>query len=167
MDPASAFGIVTGSIQTVQIIAQTLQGLWVLRGKFTDADRTINSLISQLKTIQSAITQLHEWAKSTTRGSPQHDDFLDSLDVAVDGCHAVMEVLSEEVAKLTHGIPNFDTGPLGIRARMRIVWNEPSMRDHEQRLQAQVLAMQLLLQVCQWCVLVPVISTFNSGTDGL
>lgn len=167
MDPVSAFGIVTGGIQTVQIIALTLQGLWVLRGKFTDADRTINSLIGQLKTIQSAITQLHDWAKSTARGSPQHDDFLDSLDVAVDGCHAVMEVLSEEVARLAHDIPNSDTGPLGIRARMRIVWNEPSMRDHEQRLQAQVLALQLLLQVCQWCVLVLVICTSYSTSDCL
>lgn len=153
MDPVSAFGIVTGAIQTVQIIGATLQGLRTLQGKYADADSTIHALIVQLLTIKHALGQLHEWAKYRAETS-EHPDYLDGLDIAVDGCRMTMELLSEEIAKLTDAIISSEEPPrFGVRARLRVVWNEPLMKDHEQRLQSQVLALNFLLQVCQWFVI--------------
>lgn len=152
MDPISAFGIVTGAIQTIQIIGATLQGLRTLQGKFSEAESTIHSLIVQLLTIKHAISQLHEWAKYRAETS-EHPDYLDGLDTAIDGCRMSMELLSEETSKLTGAsTPNEDSLRFGTRARLRVVWNEPLMKDHEQRLQSQVLALNFLLQVCQWFV---------------
>ena len=153
MDPISAFGIVTGAIQTIQIIGATLQGLRTLQGKFSDAESTIHSLIVQLLTIKHALNQLHEWAKYRTEVS-EHPDYLDGLDIAVDGCRMSMELLSEEISKLTRATTSAEDGSrIGTRARLRVVWNDPLMKDHEQRLQSQVLALNFLLQVCQWFVI--------------
>lgn len=155
MDPASAFGIASGALQTVQIIGATIQGLWTIHGKYNEADLTIHSLIVELSTIKSALSQLHEWAHRDSHGFLNHPDYLHSLDVSVGGCKAIMEVFSDEVTNLVSGIAHDEEslrGTLGFRARMKIIWNDELMNDHHQRLHAQVLALQLLLQVCQWSV---------------
>lgn len=154
MDPASIFGIIGGAIQITQIITSTVQGLATLRGKFADADLTIRLLISELSTIKSAIAQLHDWAEYNSEGSPKNKEYIHGLDVALDGVQAVMDILSEEVASMTKGFTSevLPTLQLGFKAKVRVVWNEDLMRDHHQRLHSQVLALQLLLQACQWCV---------------
>lgn len=149
MDPVSAFGLVSGGLQVVQIIAQTAAGLATLRGKFTNADLTIRSLIGELTTIKSAITQLEDWARYNARESPEHNEYDADLGVALDGCRAIMEVLSEDVTSLTRSTAG-ETSTVGFRTRVRFVWNDDVMRDHQTRLHAQVLALQLLLQACQW-----------------
>jgi hypothetical protein len=157
MDPISAFGILSGAIQITQIITNTVQGLASLRGRFKDADLTIRLLITELSTIKSAIAQLHDWAEYNSEGSPKNKEYLRGLDVALDGVQAIMDILSEEVTTMAKGIATDGAAavPLGLRARIRVVWNEDVMRDHRQRLHSQVLALQLLLQACQWCVQSP------------
>ena len=151
MDPASIFGIIGGAVQITQIITRTVQSLATLKGKFADADLTIRLLIGELSTIKSAIGQLHDWAEYNSEGSPKNKEYLHGLDVALDGVQAVMDILSEEVAAMTKGLTSEDSR-LGLKARVRVVWNEDLMKDHRQRLHSQVLALQLLLQACQWCV---------------
>ncbi|PGH14768.1 hypothetical protein AJ80_05812 [Polytolypa hystricis UAMH7299] len=151
MDPASVFGIVGGAVQIAQIITQTVQGLSTLKGRFENADLTIRLLIGELSTIKSAITQLHELLEYTSDDAPSHPDYRDGLEASLEGCQTIMDVLSEEVEKMTKGLVSDSelTRPLGIRARIRVVWNDETMKDHHQRLHSQVLALQLLLQACQ------------------
>ena len=59
-----------------------------------------------------------------------------------------MDVLSEEVDDLIVGTGTAaGTVPttLGIRARVKAVWSEDSMKAHQDRLYGQVQALQLLL----------------------
>lgn len=149
MDPVTAIGLLSGAFQIAQYIKDTVGALNHLFGKFKDADLTILSLISELKTIRSAITQLHEWASYNVRDSTEPDEYVEGLEVALDGCRAVMEVLSDEVSALTRGAMLSDTG-VGFRTRVKVVWSEDSMKVHQERLRAQVQALQLLLQACQW-----------------
>ncbi|PGH00121.1 hypothetical protein AJ79_08304 [Helicocarpus griseus UAMH5409] len=149
MDPASAIGVVGGAIQITGLITKTIHGLYTLQGKYRNADITLTSLITQLSTIKAAVTQLHDLAQYNPNGTPKHPEYIDGLDVALDGCTAIMDVLSEEVAQLTQASSNYDPSqPLGLRAKMKAIWNEDLMRDHSDRLHAQVLALQLLLQAC-------------------
>jgi hypothetical protein len=64
------------------------------------------------------------------------------------GCQIIMEVLSEDVMTLVHGSRN--DGTIGFRLRIRVIWKEDIMKGHQEKLHAQVMALQLLLQVCQW-----------------
>lgn len=149
MDPVSAFGTFASGLQIAQVITQTIGGLATLRGRFKNADLTIRSLIGELTTIKSAITQLDDWAKYNSHGSSNPREYNESLDVALEGCRAIMEVLSEEVSALMHGATD-DNMAIGFKTRMRVVWNDEVMKDHQARLHSQVLALQLLLQACQW-----------------
>lgn len=149
MDPISAFGLISGAVQIVQAISQTVAGLATLRGKFNNADLTIRSLIGELTTIKSAVTQLDDWAKYNARDSAEHNDYDEGLDVALEGCRAAMDVLSEEVSFLTQNTTGNGTS-IGFRTKVKVVWNEEIMQGHQERLRAQVLALQLLLQACQW-----------------
>ncbi|EQL38310.1 hypothetical protein BDFG_00667 [Blastomyces dermatitidis ATCC 26199] len=149
MDPISAIGVAGGAIQIATLITKTIQSLSTLHGKFSNADLTLNSLIAELLTIKAAITHLHELSKYNSNCTPKHPEYIDGLDVALDGCIAIVDVLSEEVAQLTPISSN--EAPhrgWGLRAKAKVVWKEDLMREHSQMLHSQVLALQLLLQAC-------------------
>lgn len=132
----------------LQAIVATVHGLNELYGRFRDADLTIQSLIQELNCIQTALTSLQEWARASAVNVPSPDEYHDSLAVAMNGCRVLMEVLSQDVAALVQG--GQEEGLAGFRARVRVVWNDELMRGHQEKLHAQVMALQLLLQVCQW-----------------
>ncbi len=152
MDPVTAFGLFSGAIQVLQAIASTAGGLRQLTGKLREADFTIQSLIQELACIRTALTSLKEWLHIHRNGSgrdgPKFSELHQDLAVAMDGCRVVMEVLSCEVFELVQSVE--ESGGVNFRARMRIVWNDDTMRGHQEKLRAQVQALQLLLQVCQW-----------------
>jgi hypothetical protein len=150
MDPVTAFGVVTGSLQVVQFIGQTIAGLASIRGKYKTADVTIRSLIGELSTIKSAISQLHDWATYNAEGSSSHGEYDRGFDIALDGCQAIMEVLWEEVSGLTASSTGNDNPVLGFRARVKMVWNDEVMNGLQGRLHAQMRALNLLLQACHW-----------------
>lgn len=167
MDPLSA---VSSAFQIAQVTTQTIHNLAILRGRYKHADLTIRSLIGELSTIKSAVMQLDDWTRTSTststslspgnsnsnsngngnsNGNPiTGSEYGSSLTVALDGCRAVMDVLGDEVNALAQSTA--DGTVVGFRTRVKVVWNEDLMRDHQARLQAQVLALQLLVQACHW-----------------
>ncbi|QGA20587.1 hypothetical protein EYB26_008293 [Talaromyces marneffei] len=150
MDPLSALGAISGALQVAQIIGQTIAGLSSLRGKYQNADLTIRSLIGELTTIKSAITQLHDWARYNAEVNSSHREYEESVAVAIDGCSAIMEVLSDKVAELTINVNGHAELPvLAFRARIQVLWNEDLMNGLQERLHSQVRALNLLLQACQ------------------
>ncbi|PWY83039.1 hypothetical protein BO70DRAFT_34302 [Aspergillus heteromorphus CBS 117.55] len=149
MDPVSAIGLLSGASQVAQSAKATASRLADLYGKFNNADLTLQALIGELTAIRSSITQLHDWASYSVPGSAEPDEYVEGLEVALSGCRATMEVLSDEVSALARGELYNGTGA-GVRDRTKVSWNEDSMKGHQERLRAQVQALQLLLQACQW-----------------
>ncbi|KAJ5966080.1 hypothetical protein N7481_012794 [Penicillium waksmanii] len=145
MDPVSAFGLISGGIQVLQAITSTVHGLNQLYGKFKDADLTIQSLIQELNCIGAALTSLKEWTRLNSADGLQSEEYSRDLAVAMDGCRVIMEVVSHDVSTLVQ--QSRENGVAGIRTRMRVVWNEETMRGHQEKLRSQVMALQLLLQV--------------------
>jgi hypothetical protein len=153
MDPISIVGVASASIQIAQCITQIIQGLCTLRGKFKDADMTIRLLIAELSTIRAAVSQLRDWAELNSSDSPKETEYMRGLEVALEGCQAAMDVLAEEIQELVAGIaPRSDPASfsLGFMARVRAVWSEDTMKAHQDRLHAQVQALNLLLQAAHW-----------------
>ncbi|KAJ5713524.1 uncharacterized protein N7483_010705 [Penicillium malachiteum] len=146
MDPVSAFGVVTGGFQVLQAIASTVQGLKQLYGKFKDADLTIWALICELNSIRTALTALEAWSPAYYHGS-NADEFSRNLAMTREGCYFMMNILSQNVADLQQGAQP-DTG-MGLRIRMKVVWNDEMMKEHQGMLRGQVQALNLLLQVYQ------------------
>ncbi|OQE44563.1 hypothetical protein PENCOP_c002G02537 [Penicillium coprophilum] len=147
MDPISAIGFASAIVQILGALASTIHGLHELHGKFSDADFTIHSLIQELGCIQAALTSLKEWHRLSSSNVMVSEEFNEQLVTAMNGCQIIMEVLSTDVMTLVHGSRN--GGTVGLRLRIRVIWKEDIMKAHQEKLHAQVMALQLLLQVCQ------------------
>ena len=153
MDPISIVGVASASAQIAQFIGQTIQGLCTLRGKFKDADLTIHLLIAELSAIRAAVSQLRDWAEWNSNDSPKEAEYMKGMEVALEGCQAAMEVLAEEIKELvaepaTRG--DQTSFSLGFMAKAKVVWNEDTIKGHQDRLHAQVQAINLLLQASHW-----------------
>jgi hypothetical protein len=156
MDPITILGVLSASFQIAQYIGQTIHGLSTLRGKFKDADTTIRLLIGELSTIRAAVSQIRDWAKWNYNDSPKEEEYLKGLEVALDGCQAAMEVLAEEVADLVGGVATVSDPAkfsLGCIPKVKAIWSDDAMKSHQDRLHAQVQALQLLLQAAHWSVI--------------
>ncbi|KAJ6184510.1 hypothetical protein N7519_005811 [Penicillium mononematosum] len=147
MDPISAVGFASAIVQILGALTSTIHGLYELHGRFSDADFTIHSLIQELSCIQTALTSLKEWHRLSSSNVMVSEEFNEQLVTAMSGCQIIMEVLSEDVMTLVHGSRN--DGTIGFRLRIRVIWKEDIMKGHQEKLHAQVMALQLLLQVCQ------------------
>ncbi|KAJ5177551.1 uncharacterized protein N7500_000250 [Penicillium coprophilum] len=147
MDPISAIGFASAIVQILGALTSTIHGLHELHGKFSDADFTIHSLIQELGCIQTALTSLKEWYRLSSSNVMVSEEFNEQLVTAMNGCQIIMEVLSADVMTLVHGSRN--GGTVGFRLRIRVIWKEDIMKAHQEKLHAQVMALQLLLQVCQ------------------
>jgi hypothetical protein len=78
---------------------------------------------------------------------------MSGLQVALEGCQIAMEVLAEEVNDLAAGGTTTNdpaTFNLGFVAKAKVVWNEDALKIHQDRLHAQVQALNLLLQAAHW-----------------
>ncbi|KAJ5781214.1 hypothetical protein N7457_006374 [Penicillium paradoxum] len=147
MDPVSGIGLASAIIQILGALTSTIHDLHELHGKFSDADFTIHSLLQELACIETAITGLKEWERLSSPNTMSSGEFKKQLFTAINGCLIIMEVLSQDARTLVHGTRNGST--LGFRSRIRVIWNEDIMKGYQEKLHAQVMALQLLLQVCQ------------------
>lgn len=142
MDPASILGAVSAAGAIVAAITKTLHNLSEIRGRFQGADTTIGLLISELSTVKAAVTQIEDWARFNGNGQIQ-EDVAEAIKVSIEGCKDSMDLLADEVAGLV-GDP--DRAGAEFLMRAKTVWNDSSMKDHQQRLHTQIGALQLLLQ---------------------
>lgn len=149
MDPVSILGLITTAGTIANAITKTIRDLSDLRAQYTDADLRVRLLIKELSTIKSSLTQINDWAHFLDTTNNQAE-LRDALQVALDGVELAMGALAEEVQKLVPDPSATSRVDMGFRARTKYVWNEVTMKEHENRLRAQVSALQLLLQAAQW-----------------
>ncbi|CAG7929013.1 unnamed protein product [Penicillium olsonii] len=147
MDPISAIGFASAIVQILGALTSTVHSLDKLRGRFSDADFTIHALIQELSCIKTALTSLKELHRLNSSDVMVSEEFNEQMLTATSGCQIIMQVLSEDVMNMVHDSQSGDT--LGFRSRIRVVWKEDIMKGHQEKLHAQVMALQLLLQVCQ------------------
>ncbi|KAL8949562.1 MAG: hypothetical protein Q9222_004336 [Ikaeria aurantiellina] len=148
MDPASILGLIATAGTIAGTITKTIKDLSELRGTYTDASLRIRLLIKELSTIKSSLNQINDWAHFLDYQQNQ-EDLREALQVALDGVELAMGALAEEVGGLVPDTSMAAKVELGFRARTKYAWNEQNMKEHENRLRAQVSALQLLLQAAQ------------------
>lgn len=142
MDPLSLIGGVSAVGAIATAITKTIKSLSDARGRFEGADLTIQSLIYELTTVKFALSQIQEWARNHIPSSPTQRELVQGFKVSLEGCRLAVDIMAQEVALLVTNNPFWRS--------VKVVWNEASMRDHQNRLQSQVVALQLLLQAAHW-----------------
>ncbi|KAL8765452.1 MAG: hypothetical protein Q9209_007479 [Squamulea sp. 1 TL-2023] len=145
MEPASIVGLIATAGTIASTITKTIRDLSDLRTQYTDANVRIRLLIKELSTVRSSLDQINDWAHYL---DDTHDqaELKGALQVALDGVELAMGALAEEVDALVQDTSANAKVDLSFRGKTKYAWNEQNMRDHENRLRAQVSALQLLLQ---------------------
>lgn len=143
MDPLSVVGGLQASGAIIAVILRTLKNLSDARSRFLNADTTFQLLISELTATKAAVQQIEDWAKYNFTASAAQNDLNEAFKVSFDGVTIAMEILSREVEGLMNKNP--------FLMKTKITWTETTMKEHADRLRAQVAALQLLVQAvhCQ------------------
>lgn len=148
MDPASILSLISTAGTIAAQITKTIKDLSDLRATYIESNVRIKLLIKELSTVKSSLTQINDWAHFLDETHDQVD-LKDALQVALDGVELAMEALAEEVRALVPGATPASHLQMGFRAKTKYAWNEQNMKEHENRLRAQISALNLLLQAAQ------------------
>ncbi|KAL8762366.1 MAG: hypothetical protein Q9184_001628 [Pyrenodesmia sp. 2 TL-2023] len=148
MDPASILGLISTAGTIAVQITGTIKDLSDLRATYAESNVRIRLLIKELSTIKSSLNQINDWAHFLDETHDQAD-LKDDLQVALDGVELAMEALGEEVRGLVPHAGPASQVQMGFRAKTKYAWNEQNMTEHENRLRAQISALNLLLQAAQ------------------
>lgn len=149
MDPISAIGLLATAGQLASSVTATIKCLSKLRGQLTDADLRIRLLIGELSAVKSALSQIHDWTHYLDDEHRQ-SDVLEGLQISLDGCQLALDALAEEVNQLLSRTASGEIAAAGVKTKAKYVFNETILSEHENRLRAQISALQLLLQAVQW-----------------
>lgn len=145
-DPFTILGGVGAAAGIIVTITKTIKGLSDLQSKYSEAETSIRQLIRQLMAIKAALRQIQDWIELSLSSSLRERDMVEAFNTSLEGCKEAMEAMGEEVTRLVQAALAGDKRSM----RVRYVWNEESMKDHQDRLDSQVQALQLLLSAVQW-----------------
>lgn len=145
-DPLSILGGVGAAAGIIATITKTVKNLSDLQTKYSEAEMSIRQLMRQLMAIKASLSQIQDWTELNLSRSPRERELVEAFNISFDGCKEAMNAMADEVAVLAQDALAGDRRLM----RARYVWNEESMKDHQERLDSQVQALQLLLSAVQW-----------------
>ena len=146
MDPVSFIGTLAAAGAIAGSITEAANALARLRGRLKEADTILRLLLAELSAVKAALQQIEDWAKYNSSNGQVQEELAIAFSMSLEGCQISVELLGEEVTRLSG---DFGSSEDDFRARMRTVWNESRMREHQQRLHGQISALQFLLQAVQ------------------
>ncbi|KAK4690365.1 hypothetical protein P7C71_g6406, partial [Lecanoromycetidae sp. Uapishka_2] len=145
MDPASIFALVEGAGGLALKSASLAKSIKDLASKYQQTRLTIISLVQGLDTIQLAWSRIEKWSQRYAEGlsfknsddTIEDADFFQRLEISLDCGAMIMEALEQDLLTYkSHGLQT-----LGFRKRTKALWNETTLRIHQDRINSQALAM--------------------------
>lgn len=169
MEPTSIIGLISSSASILALCTKVVYKLHVLREKYDDTERTLESVEEECTALNAAMTLIDRWISKTLINIPDHDEQVANLSLCFTTFNKRMEVLHMDIDNIigykstnpgaglgvakqrfskTAGIPI----TLGRRAKITHVWNETIMKGHLEEVRWQSQHMQLLLSATHLCV---------------
>ena len=97
-------------------------------------------MVQGLDIMELAWSRIGMWAEyQTPDGLLEEDDFIGRLRRSLDTGSLVLDALKEEL--LIYNPPK-----MSLTQRTKVVWNESTLRSHQERIRDQASSMTLLLQ---------------------
>lgn len=144
MDPASIISIAAAAGSLAFKCGTIVQTLHCLQERYKRAELTILSVIQDCRTIQLAWSRIEKWAGSGLEFLDDHEELAERLQLSIYAGQLFMAELEKDLDSLEN-TPKYST----LRRRTKILWNESLFREHQDRIQRQVCALTLLLEVIQ------------------
>ncbi|KUJ11170.1 uncharacterized protein LY89DRAFT_723019 [Mollisia scopiformis] len=142
-DPATIISIINGSLGLAVKVGTVANDLYTLSKRLKYAELTLESVASECEVIQTAWEGIQTWAKKQpARQDEGQQKLFDRLNRSLLFGTMVFSKLEDDLKEFTAG----QQSPSFFR-RGKVVWNEASFAQHQDRIRGQVAAMTLLLQV--------------------
>lgn len=142
MDPMSVISIAGAAGSLAFKCGKIVQTLHCLRERYKRAELTILSVIQDCRTIQLAWSRIERWAASGFDALEDHGELAERLQLSIYAGQLFMAELEKDLGALDN-TPRYST----LRRRTKILWNESMFREHQDRIQRQICALTLLLEV--------------------
>lgn len=140
MDPATIVGLVSSALTLATICGSAAKDLNALISKYKNARLAILSMVQGLDIMELAWSRIGTWAEyQTPDGLLEEDDFIGRLRRSLETGSLILDALKEEL--LIYNLPK-----MGLTQRTKVVWNESTLRSHQERIRDQASSMTLLLQ---------------------
>ena len=143
MDAVSSVAAVVGLVFN---FATAIKKCHEIHTQYKDAGRTISSIRHELETLQGALQELANLMMHDASALSSRWDSSKTLPTtfrrALRGFDGTIKDLLKTLGRLS-------SGKLGGADRLKVVWNDNEMREHQRQLEGQSNALQLLLQVLQ------------------
>jgi hypothetical protein len=146
MDPISAFGLAASALNTVDIIARSVNFLLGLQTRYRQADLTLNLLIVQLSTLKAALNQIYDWINTSLIGVPGHEQVVLDLTTSIEGCKVLLSILNDRISS----VERVGVDSLGMWGKTQLLWTENESNQYISYLNNQINALNLLLAALQW-----------------
>ena len=138
---ADLVSIIAGAAGLAIKCAQVAEGLHDLAAKHKRAQITLLSMTQEVETIQAAWSRIEQWSQDSTNAFSVNRELLERLDRSLETGAIVMSALEDDLLAYRG-----KSESLTFFQRSRLVWNESSLQDHQNRIRGQVAALTLLLQ---------------------
>ena len=140
MDPATIVGLVSSAVTLATVCGSAANDLNTLFSRYKNAKLAILSMVQGLDTMQLAWSRIGQWAENQTPdGLLEEDDFIGRLRRSLETGSLVMDALREELLI-------YKPSKMSLTKRTQLVWNEGTLRSHQERIRDQASSMTLLLQ---------------------
>ena len=140
MDPAAIVGLVSSAAALAKGCGSAATLLNTLISKYKNAKLAILSMVQGLDTMQLAWSRIGKWAQNQEPDELlEEDDFIGRLRRSLETGYLVMDALNEELLI-------YKPSRMGLTQRTKVVWNEGTLRTHQERIRDQASSMTLLLQ---------------------
>jgi len=141
MDPLSTLGAVAACTELAKLIARVATNIASLKRQWSESDQSLQLLTLKLSTIRGALTQIKDWSDFSASSSPNGEELRENLGVALEGCQVIVEALDRDIAGLLGNT---------VASRLRQLFRDTAIREHEGRLDSQITAFQLLISAAYW-----------------
>ena len=140
MDPVTIVGLVSSAAALATLCGSAAKDLNTLVSKYKNSKLAILSMVQGLDTMQLAWSRIGKWAQNQTSDELlEQDDFIGRLRQSLETGSLVMDALNEELLI-------YKTLKIGLIQRTKVVWNEGTLRTHQELIQFQASSMAILLQ---------------------
>ena len=139
MDPATIIGLVSSAAALAKVCGSAAKDLNTLVSKYKNAKLAILAMVQGLDTMQLAWSRIGKWAQNQMPDELlEEDDFIGRLRRSLETGALVMDALKEELLI-------YKPLKVGLTQRTKVVWNESTLRSHQERIRDQASSITLLL----------------------
>jgi hypothetical protein len=144
MDPVTVVSLVSATSSLVFKCGKIIQALYQLAERYKQAELSILSIIEECRTIELAWSRIERWASQYLRDCDDYEALHERLQLSLYSGSLAMSALEKDITSIQNA-PQFST----FRRRTKIIWNERTLQEHQNRIRGQVCGLTLLLEVIQ------------------